>query len=84
MMNAAAPDGTPPRRINFLRKKTVICPAVPRRGPEAGSPRKDDSDGFHDSGVNARSCAFLQSRFFLMSLSELSFMIFGGSRFLFK
>ena len=35
-MDAAAPDGTPPRRINLLIKKTVICPAVPRRGPEAG------------------------------------------------
>ena len=30
-MDAAAPDGAPPRWIN----KTVICPAMPRRGPEA-------------------------------------------------
>jgi hypothetical protein len=35
-MDAAAPEGAPPRRITLLRKKTVICPAVPRRGPEAG------------------------------------------------
>jgi hypothetical protein len=35
-MDAAAPDGAPPRRINLLIKKTAICPAVPRRGPEAG------------------------------------------------
>jgi hypothetical protein len=47
MMNAAAPDGALPRRFNCrtwilkffsgLKKKT-FCPAVPRRGPEAGSP----------------------------------------------
>ncbi len=35
-MDAAAPDGAPPRRINYLGKKTAICPAVPYRGPEAG------------------------------------------------
>jgi len=35
-MDAAAPEGAPPRRINLLRKKTVICPPclgeAPRRG----------------------------------------------------
>jgi hypothetical protein len=33
-MNAAAPDGAPPRRINNYSK--TLLPAVPRRGPEAG------------------------------------------------
>jgi hypothetical protein len=33
-MNAAAPDGAPPRRINNYSKTPL--PAVPRRGPEAG------------------------------------------------
>jgi hypothetical protein len=37
MINAAAPDGAPPRRINLLKKQTVICPAVPKRGPDAGA-----------------------------------------------
>jgi hypothetical protein len=35
MMNAAAPEGTPQRRISDFKKKSP-CPAVPRRGPEAG------------------------------------------------
>ncbi len=35
-MDAAAPEGAPPRRTNYLKKKTAICPAVPYRGPEAG------------------------------------------------
>ena len=66
MINAAAPEGAPPRRINLLRKKTVICPAVPKRGPEAGSPHKITLlfNDFHGFGVNPRSCAFLQSTFF--------------------
>ncbi len=34
-MNAAAPEGTPPRRISDIFKKTPY-PAVPQRGPEAG------------------------------------------------
>jgi hypothetical protein len=34
MMNAAAPDGAPPRRINNYSKN--LLPAVPRRSPEAG------------------------------------------------
>ena len=33
-MNAAAPDGAPPRRINNYSKNTL--PSVPRRGPEEG------------------------------------------------
>ena len=35
MMNAAAPEGTPPRRIGYKISKPH-CPAVPRRGSEAG------------------------------------------------
>ena len=33
-MDAAAPEGTPPRRINPIVKKTVICPAMPRSSSE--------------------------------------------------
>ena len=36
-MNAAAPEGTPPRRIRNLPLRKLPCPAVPRRGPEAGN-----------------------------------------------
>jgi hypothetical protein len=35
------------------------CPAVPRRGPEAGDSRKYFD--FHGLGVNSRSCVFQQS-----------------------
>jgi len=35
-MIAAAPEGTPPRRICVSKFKTTPCPAVPHRGPEAG------------------------------------------------
>jgi len=34
-----APDGTPPRRIKELKMLKPSCPAVPRRGPEAGDSR---------------------------------------------
>jgi len=37
-MNPAAPDGAPPRRINFLQDKPVMCPAVPHEGPWGGEP----------------------------------------------
>jgi len=37
-------------------------PLNPRRGPDAGSPRKGDSDDFQVLGVNARSYAFLQNK----------------------
>jgi len=43
MINAAAPDGAPPRWISNLKiLKKPPCPAVPRRGPEAGNPEKDN------------------------------------------
>jgi hypothetical protein len=36
-MNVAATDRAPPRRIDDKKiKKKLPCPAVPRRGPEAG------------------------------------------------
>jgi hypothetical protein len=44
-MNAAAPEGTLPRRIRTIQKIGLLrkitldkthCPAVPRRGPETG------------------------------------------------
>ncbi len=34
--NAAAPDGAPPLRISE-KNSDLHCPAVPRRGPEAGN-----------------------------------------------
>jgi hypothetical protein len=34
MMIAAAPEGTPPRRIG--EQIHTPCPAMPRRGPETG------------------------------------------------
>ena len=61
-INAAAPDGAPPRRINDGNVLKRSCPAVPQRGPEAGDHR--NSMDFHALGVNSRSCAFLQNRFF--------------------
>jgi hypothetical protein len=37
------PRGTPPRRINTGKYSiTPCCPAVPRRGPEAGNPHKSN------------------------------------------
>ena len=48
-MIAAAPEGSPPRRIrNKQFKKTL--PAVPRRGPEAGFHRIHYD--FHGLGAN--------------------------------
>ena len=38
-IHAAAPEGAPPRRISNQRPLKLPCPAVPRRGPEAGSHR---------------------------------------------
>ena len=47
---AAAPDGAPPRRIDDQKIKKTPCPAVPRRGPEAGVLRIHYD--FHGSCVN--------------------------------
>ncbi len=58
-MNAAAPEGTPPRRINDGNLLKPPCPAVPQRGPEAGG--YHNIMDFHTSGVNPRSWAFQQS-----------------------
>jgi len=38
--SAAAPEGTPPRRIR--EGKTALAPPCPVRGPEAGSARKNN------------------------------------------
>ena len=40
MITAAAPEGTPPRRVNDCKLLKTILPAVPRRGPEAGDHHK--------------------------------------------
>ena len=59
-MIAAAPEGSPPRRISNKQFKKLL-PAVPRRGPEAGFHRIHYD--FHGSGMNSiDSCLFLQSR----------------------
>jgi len=39
MINPAALDGAPPWRINGENVLKPSCPAVPRRGPEAGNHR---------------------------------------------
>ena len=54
------PEGRPAAAsITVLIKQSEICPAVPRRGPEAGSPHICD---IHGSGVNSKSsCPFPQS-----------------------
>jgi hypothetical protein len=67
-INPAAPDGAPPRRINDGNLQNPPCPAVPRRGPEAGDPR--NIMDFHASGANSRSCAFQQSREMINSESR--------------
>ncbi len=64
MINPAAPEGAPPRRINDGNVLKSPCPTVPRRGPEAGNHRTIMD--FHASGVNSRSCAFQQSPFLLI------------------
>jgi hypothetical protein len=46
---AAAPEGSPPRRISNKQFKKNL-PAVPRRGPEAGFHRIHYD--FHDLGAN--------------------------------
>ena len=54
------PEGRPAAALITVLMNPVICPAVPRRGPEAGSTRVCN---FHRSGVNLQSsCPFLQSR----------------------
>jgi hypothetical protein len=48
----------------IIFKKKLPCPAVPRRGPDAGVHRIQAI--FFDSGMNVTdSCPFLQSRIFL-------------------
>jgi hypothetical protein len=46
MMNAAAPDGAPPRRIRAIEAKSnwinLIAPLCLKRGPEAGDHHKSD------------------------------------------
>jgi hypothetical protein len=62
-MITAAPEGSPPRRISNKQFKKNHCPAVPRRGPEAGFNRIHYD--FHGSGMNhIDSCPFLQSPIF--------------------
>jgi hypothetical protein len=59
VMNAAAPDGTPPRRIGDYQKNSF--PAVPLRGPEVGFLHVDEN--FYGAGINQiDSCLFLQSQ----------------------
>jgi len=59
MMRTAAPDGTPPLRIgNEEGGERTSCPAVHRRGPEAGIHHVCNT--FPGSGVNRiNACLFL-------------------------
>jgi hypothetical protein len=62
-MNAAAPDGVPPRRIGDKKFNKNSLPAVPLRGPEEEVLRIEND--FFSSGVNSiGSCPFLKSCFF--------------------
>jgi len=68
MIIPAAPDGAPPRRLQFpIFLETGLAPPWPVRGPEAGSPPINSRyiTDFHRMGVNRiGSCLFLQSRKF--------------------
>ena len=58
-MIAAAPEGSPPRRISYKQFKKNL-PAVPRRGPEAGFHRIHYDFKFWVRTLC--SCLFLQSK----------------------
>ncbi len=58
-MNAAAPDGAPPRRINDGNVMKLL--ALPCLGETLRAGNHHNIMDFHCSGVNARSCAFQQS-----------------------
>jgi len=61
-MIAAAPEGSPPRRISNKQSKKTL-PAVPLRGPGAGFHRIHYD--FHGSGVNPiDSCLFFTEQIF--------------------
>jgi len=61
VMNASAPDGASCVAENDGNLPKRSCPAVPRRGPEAGNHR--NIMDFHASGKNSRSWAFQQIQF---------------------
>jgi hypothetical protein len=45
----------------YVYVQTPHCPAVPRRGPEAGDPPEIALlNDFHSLGANSRSCPFLK------------------------
>jgi hypothetical protein len=56
------PEGPPAAAlITVPLKNPLVCPGVPHRGPEAGSPHICD---FHGSGVNSESsCPFPQTSY---------------------
>ncbi len=75
MMNAAAPDGTPPRRINATIN---FLPAVPRRGPEAGVHRIENN--FHNLGENTLFMLVSTEQIFLkIKYLHQRFQSFGDS-----
>jgi hypothetical protein len=60
---AAAPAGAFAAASTPCFPGNRSCPAVPYRGPEAGSPPKIQYlQDFHGLCVNSLSCAFLQSK----------------------
>ena len=73
MMNAAAPDGTPPRRFRSL----PLFKPLAQRGPDEAAERppkggltlknyKKRVSNFHTSGANSRSCSFQLRHKFLI------------------
>ncbi len=59
MINPAAPDGVPPRRINDGNILLLALPCL-KRGPDAGN--HHNIIDCHCQGVDYRSCAYQQNR----------------------
>jgi hypothetical protein len=66
-MDAVAPGGAPPRRLQFpVFPQTELAPPCRKEALRQRSPRKGDSEDFHGLGVNLiGSCAFPQNTFFV-------------------
>ena len=80
MIVAAAPKRDAPAADQYLifHKKHTNCPAVLRRGPEAGSPHVDSNEfiDFHCSGVNSSFMPVsTEQNFFGMYHSDAPFFL---------
>ena len=79
VMNAAAPEGVSLCGGEVTKIQKNFLPAVPRRGPEAEVPRREDD--FRGLSVNRiDSCLFLQSRFFFGCRNDPSEAVAGAYR----